>query len=170
MRLISLTGAEHVTDPQHGEAHVGDDGVFEVPHEFGVHLAQFKGSWKTEGQHVADHARRSLEDLADPRQAVKILHDMRTRLAAVEAEVASLRAGSAGESGEDDAADAADTAEGDEPDGTEEAAGEQDDDGSADEQGETPRGDQAPEKQDEKPKAPAKTTSTRTTKKTPAGG
>lgn len=93
MRVVSLTGATSVVDPEHGEHHAGPDGVFELPLPFAEHLTKTAaGVWRGEAEHLSQTARESLDHLRDPRVALHTLSDLRSRVEALEAQVAELAA------------------------------------------------------------------------------
>jgi hypothetical protein len=88
MRMIHLAGASSVSDPAHGEATAGRDGVFELEQPFADHLLKTAaGTWRTEADHVSQLARESLDALRDPSVALRVLSDLRERVANLEAVV-----------------------------------------------------------------------------------
>lgn len=96
MRILHLGGATSVADPVHGTAEAGPDGVFDLPHPFAEHLLKSAaGTWRGEAEHVAWLARNELEELRDPKVALRVLSDLRARVTSLEATVAGLQAGGA---------------------------------------------------------------------------
>lgn len=92
MRILHLAGATSVSDPIHGEAHAGPDGVFELPQPFADHLLKTAaGTWRGEADHLAALARQELEELRDPRVALHALSDLRARVQSLEIDVAALK-------------------------------------------------------------------------------
>lgn len=147
MRLVSLNGAEEVTHPTFGSATVGEDGVFDVPEDFGRALIAGSATWRDEAVHVAELARRERAELQDPGKAMDVLATLRTqvrelreqlaqstdeataaRIGDLEAEVAGLREQLAAKpaDGESDDGEADGEVEGDEAPADEEAAHEAD--------------------------------------------
>lgn len=93
MRILHLGGATSVADPVHGTAEAGPDGVFDLPHPFAEHLLKSAaGTWRGEAEHVAWLARNELEELRDPKVALRVLSDLRARVTSLEATVAGLQA------------------------------------------------------------------------------
>jgi hypothetical protein len=91
MRILHLAGATSVSDPVHGEAQAGPDGVFDLPHPFAEHLlTTAAGTWRGEAEHISLLARNALEELRDPRVALRVLSDLRERVASLETTVADL--------------------------------------------------------------------------------
>lgn len=91
MRILHLAGATSVSDPVHGTAEAGPDGVFDLPHPFAEHLLKTAaGTWRGEAEHIAELARTELESLRDPRVATQVLAELRERVASLEATVAHL--------------------------------------------------------------------------------
>lgn len=107
-RLVSLTGQEHVQHPEHGAASAGPDGVFTVDEPLYSALRAQAGQWMAEEDYLAEQARRTLEELRDPRAATRALAELHGRVPTLEArieqleqELAALRGG-----GQSDAAEA----------------------------------------------------------------
>lgn len=93
MRVVSLTGATSVVDPEHGEHHAGPDGVFDLPHPFAEHLTRTAaGMWRGEADHLSRLARESHDELLDPRVALRVLSELRERIGGLETRVAELEA------------------------------------------------------------------------------
>lgn len=101
MRLVSLTGSAAVSHPVHGDAEAGPDGVFDVPHEFAADLLKLRAHWRTEHDHLASLAREAVQKLQDPKHAARVLADVQSRVEALEAENAELRAKVAELAGDD---------------------------------------------------------------------
>jgi hypothetical protein len=91
MRMIHLPGASSVSDPVHGTATAGPDGIFDLPQPFAEHLlTTAAGTWRTEAAHIAQLARESLDELRDPAVALRVLSELRERVASLEAQVTAL--------------------------------------------------------------------------------
>jgi hypothetical protein len=91
MRMIHLPGASSVSDPVHGTANAGPDGIFDLPQPFAEHLLKTAaGTWRTEAAHIAQLARESLDELRDPAVALKVLSELRERVASLETQLAAL--------------------------------------------------------------------------------
>lgn len=91
MRLVNLLRVDSVQHPEHGAATAGPDGVFELPEEFGRALLAHPAQWRTEAEHVAEAARKRLEELADPKRAAEVLDFVHGRVRSLEDEVSTLR-------------------------------------------------------------------------------
>jgi hypothetical protein len=93
VRLINKAGATSVQHPVHGSAQAGPGGVFSVSTELGQALLEAdRYHWTTEAEHAAEQTRDALADLADPRKAPQVMHDLLTRSAALEHRVGALEA------------------------------------------------------------------------------
>lgn len=87
MRIIHLGGANSVTDPTHGEAHAGADGVFDLPQPFADHLlTTAAGTWRGETHHASLLSAQAIDELRDPQVAVRVLAELRDRVASLEAD------------------------------------------------------------------------------------
>lgn len=85
MRIVALSGAQSLVHPVFGAAKAGADGVFDLPAEFAAELVKQRGQFVTEGEHLANQVKASLEDFADPHKIPHALHGLRERIAAIEA-------------------------------------------------------------------------------------
>lgn len=90
MRLVNILGASSVQHPEHGTAEAGPDGVFELPEAFGHSLLVHAAQWRTEAAHVAEAARKRLEELADPKRAAEVLDFVHGRVAEQATQIADL--------------------------------------------------------------------------------
>lgn len=92
MRVISLSGASAVTDQDTGTEHVaGEDGVFELPEPFAVHLTTKHASlWRAESGHEAALAAAKVDELRNPHVLPGVVADLRDRLAKAEERIAAL--------------------------------------------------------------------------------
>ncbi|HUX71928.1 MAG TPA: hypothetical protein VMV41_15525, partial [Cellulomonadaceae bacterium] len=85
MRIVALSGAQSLLHPVFGAAEAGADGVFDLPATFADELLKQRGQFITEGEHLANQVKTSLEDFADPHKIPDALHGLRQRIAAIEA-------------------------------------------------------------------------------------
>jgi len=92
MRIIALSGAQSLLHPVFGAVEAGPDGVFDVPAAFGEELVKQRGAFITEGEHLANQVKASLLELSDPHKIPQVLHDLRERIASLEAELAAAKA------------------------------------------------------------------------------
>jgi hypothetical protein len=91
MRVISLTGASGVTDPETStEYEAGGDGVFELPEPFGQYLATKHASmWCGEAQYKAAQRAALVEELRNPNVLSTVVAELRERVVDLETQVAA---------------------------------------------------------------------------------
>ncbi len=94
MRVISLTGATSVTDPETNEGHEASaDGVFDLPEPYGLHLTTKHASlWRGEAQHKAAQRAALVEELRNPNVLSTVVAELRERVVDLEAQVAAHEA------------------------------------------------------------------------------
>jgi hypothetical protein len=94
MRVISLTNATSVPGPDGKPIDAGPDGVFDLPHEFAVHLTTKHASqWRGESEHEATLHTARLEEMRNPHLVAPTLVDHTNRIQALEAKVEALLEG-----------------------------------------------------------------------------
>ena len=94
MRVISLTNASSVPDPETGEQYEpGADGVFDLPEPFGLHLTTKHASvWRGEAQHQAAQRAAAVEELRNPNVVAAAVAELRERVERLTAQVAEHEA------------------------------------------------------------------------------
>lgn len=92
MRLISLTNASSVVDPDTGEQYeAGPDGVFDLPHRFATQLAERHASqWRLESAHEAQVAAAKVNELRSPHVLPGVVAKLRDDLGAALARIEAL--------------------------------------------------------------------------------
>lgn len=91
MRMISLTNATSVVDPETGAGYdAGPDGVFDLPHPLAMHLAEkHAGHWRVESEHEAAAAAAKVARLRNPNvlpgEVAKLRDDLDAALARIDA-------------------------------------------------------------------------------------
>lgn len=94
MRVISLTGATGVPDPDTGKPYEpGADGVFELPEPFGLYLTTKHASvWRGEAAHQAAQRAALVEELRNPNVLSTVVADLRFQVEQLTAQVAEHEA------------------------------------------------------------------------------
>lgn len=96
MRVISLTNATSVPGPDGKPIPAGADGVFDLPHDFALHLTTKHAShWRAESEHEAAIAEAKLDELRNPNVVPGVLAKLVERADKVEARLDALEAAAA---------------------------------------------------------------------------
>lgn len=97
MRMISLTNASSVVEPETGKQYdAGPDGVFDLPHPFAMHLAEkHAGHWRVESEHEAALAAAKVAQLRNPNVLTATVAKLRDDLEAALARIDALEAAAA---------------------------------------------------------------------------
>ena len=97
MRMISLTNASSVVEPDTGEQYdAGPDGVFDLPHPFAMHLAdKHAGHWRVESEHEAALTAAKVTTLRNPNVLPGVVATLRDDLDGALARIEALEAAAA---------------------------------------------------------------------------